>query len=323
MKVVLTTCPFHCLQTQLQSPLSGVVRFFRQLLAKKDEQYFELIIQGNLFNPIVQALKSNNGRYNLLDSAILEMFEFIQHENLITLMDHILTNFGPELDTIDYVNTFKLMRQKKEAIHEGIGEGSLLKSDRSSIEKYVSHENNNDIFEELDNDDNSHQHGSYSQLTMKRSILNHYKKRKLTHQSSSFNHDINYDHQSSSQMYLGNHSRREMDSIWLQSSEGDVEDVNDVDTDPDSNNIEAEEIDPDKEIDPDSDPDATVGSEDNDGLNLPELEFTMDGSKQDDDEHEDEDIDEEVEEEDDDIQLDEEDCTIDELEPQFKKKKTK
>lgn len=110
----------------------------------------------------------------------------------------------------------------------------------------------------------------------------------------------------SSQMYFGNHSRRDMNSgsIWLHSSQPDVDDVGEVDTDPD------------KDIDPDSE-DTTVDS-DPDGLNLPELEFTMNGSKNGDEEVDDDD---EVEEEDD-IQMDEDDCS-DELEPQFKKKKTK
>lgn len=59
-------------------------------------------------------LKKNNRRYNLLDSAILEMFEYIQSEDLISLMNHVLTEYGPFLDSIDYVSTFRMMRQKKE-----------------------------------------------------------------------------------------------------------------------------------------------------------------------------------------------------------------
>lgn len=88
----------------------------------------------DLFSPIIQVLKNNNGRYNLLDSAILEMFEFIQNEDLLPLMEHILTNFGPFLESIDYVNTFNVMRQKKDALHDVIRD-TTLKPNRSSIEK--------------------------------------------------------------------------------------------------------------------------------------------------------------------------------------------
>ena len=50
----------------------------RKIVALKDEFYNRYIIKGNLFAPVVDTLVCNNGRYNLLDSAILEMFEFIK-----------------------------------------------------------------------------------------------------------------------------------------------------------------------------------------------------------------------------------------------------
>lgn len=201
-------------------------------------------MDGDLFSPIISVLKSNGGRYNLLDSAILEMFEYIQNEDFLPLMTHVLTNFGPFLESIDYVSTFKLMRLKKEALVENMRDGGL-KANRSS----------------LDNQ----------------------------------------------QMYFGNHSRRdEIENIsWcVEPAEADSDEVGDVDTDPD------------KDIDPDSG-DANVDSEPD--LNLPDLEFTMNGSKD-----EDEEIDEDEEEvvDEDDIRMDDEDCD-DELEPQSKRKKTK
>lgn len=105
----------------------------RRLVATKDEIYHRLIIHGNLFDPIMQVLKANKGRYNLLDSAILEMFEFIQSEELVNLMDNILNKFGSFLEQIDYVDTFKFMRTKRDIVQEK--HKIDIKSDRSSIEK--------------------------------------------------------------------------------------------------------------------------------------------------------------------------------------------
>lgn len=103
-------------------------------MATKDEVYYDIIMNEDLFSPIIRVLKSNNGRYNLLDSAILEMFEYIQNEDLLPLMNHILTNFGPFLESIDYVSTFKVMRQKKEALHERRAQHHTPRP-RSPIEK--------------------------------------------------------------------------------------------------------------------------------------------------------------------------------------------
>lgn len=124
------------MNTTFFSKSLGVIRLFRRLIATKDNVYYELIMSEDLFSPIISVLKSNNGRYNLLDSAILEMFEYIQNEEILPLMDHVLTNFGPFLESIDYVSTFKLMRQKKEALHDEMRDNSL-KPNRSSIERYV------------------------------------------------------------------------------------------------------------------------------------------------------------------------------------------
>jgi hypothetical protein len=56
----------------------GALRFMRKLIALKDDLYNRYIIKGNLFAPVIDAFIRNNGRYNLLDSAVLEMFEFIK-----------------------------------------------------------------------------------------------------------------------------------------------------------------------------------------------------------------------------------------------------
>ncbi|XP_046997787.1 serine/threonine-protein phosphatase 4 regulatory subunit 3 isoform X3 [Schistocerca americana] len=86
------------------------LRFMRKIIALKDEFYNRYIIKGNLFAPVIDAFIRNNGRYNLLDSAILEMFEFIKLEDIKSLCSHVVENFGKVLDDIDYVQTFKALK---------------------------------------------------------------------------------------------------------------------------------------------------------------------------------------------------------------------
>ncbi|XP_046402598.1 serine/threonine-protein phosphatase 4 regulatory subunit 3 isoform X1 [Ischnura elegans] len=88
------------------------LRFMRKIIALKDEFYNRYIIRGNLFAPVIDAFVRNNGRYNLLDSAILEMFEFIKLEDIKSLCTHVVENFGKVLDGVDYVQTFKALRLK-------------------------------------------------------------------------------------------------------------------------------------------------------------------------------------------------------------------
>jgi len=88
------------------------LRFMRKIIALKDEFYNRYIIKGNLFCPVIEALVSNYDRYNLLNSAILEMFEFIKIEDIKSLCTHVVENFSPTLDKITYVQTFKALKMR-------------------------------------------------------------------------------------------------------------------------------------------------------------------------------------------------------------------
>ena len=46
-------------------------------------------------------------RDNLLNSACLELFEFIKRENVKPLIEHLVETFRPKLEEITYVDTFK------------------------------------------------------------------------------------------------------------------------------------------------------------------------------------------------------------------------
>lgn len=107
------------------------LRFMRKLIALKDDFYNRYIIKGNLFAPVVDAFIRNNGRYNLLDSAIIEMFEFIKLEDIKILCSHVVENFGKRLDCIDYVQTFKALRLRYDHYQD------ILKDRERNLDRYV------------------------------------------------------------------------------------------------------------------------------------------------------------------------------------------
>ncbi|KAK5647858.1 hypothetical protein RI129_002750 [Pyrocoelia pectoralis] len=109
------------------------LRFMRKLIALKDEFYNRYIIKGNLFAPVIDAFVKNNGRYNLLDSAIIEMFEFIKLEDIKTLCSHVIENFGKSFDEICYVQTFKALKQRYDQHQD-----KLKDRDRNTLESVPS-----------------------------------------------------------------------------------------------------------------------------------------------------------------------------------------
>lgn len=90
------------------------LRFMRRIIGLKDEFYNRYIIKGNLFEPVINALLDNGTRYNLLNSAIIELFEFIRVEDIKSLTVHIVDHFYKSLETIEYVQTFKGLKTKYE-----------------------------------------------------------------------------------------------------------------------------------------------------------------------------------------------------------------
>ncbi|CAF97067.1 unnamed protein product [Tetraodon nigroviridis] len=119
----------------------GALRFMRRIIGLKDEYYNRYIIKGNLFEPVINALLDNGTRYNLLNSAIIELFEFIKvvrrptnvseifhiwtlawsnvapclfQEDIKSLIAHIVDNFYKALEPIEYVQTFKGLKGRYE-----------------------------------------------------------------------------------------------------------------------------------------------------------------------------------------------------------------
>ncbi|KAF7220207.1 serine/threonine-protein phosphatase 4 regulatory subunit 3B [Nothobranchius furzeri] len=90
------------------------LRFMRRIIGLKDEYYNRYIIKGNLFEPVINALLDNGTRYNLLNSAITELFEFIKVEDIKSLIAHIVDNFYKALESIEYVQTFKGLKGRYE-----------------------------------------------------------------------------------------------------------------------------------------------------------------------------------------------------------------
>lgn len=105
----------------------GALRFMRKIVALKDEFYNRYITKGCLFGPVIDCLLDNNGRYNLLDSAIIELFEFIKLEDIKFLIAHVVENYGKKFEHIDYVQTFKALRLRHNQQTEKLKEKPITK----------------------------------------------------------------------------------------------------------------------------------------------------------------------------------------------------
>lgn len=69
----------------------AAVRFLRTAIAMKDEFFNRQLLRQNLFEPVMAAFFANGDRYNLLNSAVLDVVDFIRKENIKPMIDHLVS----------------------------------------------------------------------------------------------------------------------------------------------------------------------------------------------------------------------------------------
>lgn len=92
----------------------AAVRFLRTIISRNDEHLLRHIVKNNLLKPIIEAFISNGNRYNLLNSAVLELLEYIRKENLKTLVMYIIDCFWDQLAKFEHLGTIHGLKVKYE-----------------------------------------------------------------------------------------------------------------------------------------------------------------------------------------------------------------
>eukprot|EP00842_Homolaphlyctis_polyrhiza_P006972 jgi/Hompol1/864/HPOL_002583-RA len=89
----------------------SALRVYRKCIGSNEDFYRRLLIKLDVFGPIFTALLQTKGKYNLLNSACLEFFDFISKASGATgtkqLIAHIVQSYSKFFDALDYVEIFK------------------------------------------------------------------------------------------------------------------------------------------------------------------------------------------------------------------------
>ncbi|KAK0414334.1 hypothetical protein QR680_007270 [Steinernema hermaphroditum] len=111
----------------------NALRLFRRVLNLRDDFYARYIARESVLTRVIDAFVANGRRYNVLNSAILELFEFIAHDNVIPLVAYAIENHWDQLEAVDYVETFRGLKKRYEANkREREGTPDSLSSDTSA-----------------------------------------------------------------------------------------------------------------------------------------------------------------------------------------------
>ncbi|EDP51526.1 DUF625 domain protein, putative [Aspergillus fumigatus A1163] len=92
---------------RLENRTDPALKFFRTLVSLQDTFYQALMTHNNTFGLILDIVYETMPRDNLLNSACLELFEFIKRENIKPIVLHIVEKYREKIKDITYVDTFQ------------------------------------------------------------------------------------------------------------------------------------------------------------------------------------------------------------------------
>lgn len=127
----------------------AAVRFVRTVISRNDENLNNYIMRRNLPKPIVDAFVANGDRYNLLNSAILELFEYIRKESVKPLLKYLVESFWSQLSKFENLASIQSLSVKYEQSLEIIGTKSAVNMDtRKRVEDRALEKEEEDYFNE-------------------------------------------------------------------------------------------------------------------------------------------------------------------------------
>lgn len=133
----------------------AAVRFVRTILSRHDEHLINHVVKNNLLKPIVDAFVANGNRYNLLNSAVLELFEYIRKENLKSLVKYIVDSFWSQLVNFEYLASLHSFKVKYEQCLESSGTKNNVNSvdPRKRNDERALEKEEEDYFNDSDEED--------------------------------------------------------------------------------------------------------------------------------------------------------------------------
>ncbi|QCE13337.1 Armadillo-type fold [Vigna unguiculata] len=149
----------------------GAVRFVRAILSRHDEHLINHFVRSDLLKPIVDAFVANGNRYNLLNSAVLELFEYIRKENMKLLLKYIVDSFWDQLVKFEYLVSIHSLKIKYEQYldNDGMKGTSIMNDIRRRLDERAPEKEEEDYFnEDSDEEDTASASNSHNQKVKQR-----------------------------------------------------------------------------------------------------------------------------------------------------------
>ena len=78
----------------------AALRLIRTIVGVRDEQLDMFVVKANLLQPAMDLFARNMVHNNMLNSAILEMVDFMRRKNIVVLISYMAETFGPQIEQL-------------------------------------------------------------------------------------------------------------------------------------------------------------------------------------------------------------------------------
>ncbi|GMT37324.1 hypothetical protein PFISCL1PPCAC_28621, partial [Pristionchus fissidentatus] len=127
------------------------LKLLRSVIQQKDEFYYNYVTEKNVFDKVVECLVDNGRRNNLLNSAVIELFEYMRQDDMKPVITHVVERHIDTLLTHTYVKTFRELKlrydqnkdreeQMRRAKEEGSSSGYMREPKWKSREREMEKE---------------------------------------------------------------------------------------------------------------------------------------------------------------------------------------
>ncbi|KFK38130.1 hypothetical protein AALP_AA3G073500 [Arabis alpina] len=99
----------------------AAIRFVRTLLSVHDDFVQNHVVKNNILKPIIDVFIANGNRYNLLNSAVLDLLEHIRKGNATLLLKYIVDTFWDQLASFQSLTAIQAFKVKYEQCLESAG----------------------------------------------------------------------------------------------------------------------------------------------------------------------------------------------------------
>ncbi|XP_078443454.1 binding protein isoform X2 [Wolffia australiana] len=142
----------------------AAVRFMRTIVSRNDEFLTRHIVKNNLMRPIIEAFVRNGNRYNMLQSAVLELLEYIRKDKTLTL--YVFESFWDQLSKFQHLSTIAALRTRYEQSLEKYDMTAVAAEDlRKRIDERALEKEEEDYFNEQSDGEESSDGGAVEEET--------------------------------------------------------------------------------------------------------------------------------------------------------------